>query len=447
MECKKRAQEFPLWLRETTGPNWRWDRRHQRFLYRHLHRVTTGRSRRLMIFMPPRHGKSETVTVRYTAWRIERERTLKVILGCYNQRLANRFSRNIRRIAEERIPLAKDRRAADEWETPEGGGVRAAGVGAGVTGFGASLIVIDDPVKSRAQAESVIYRDNVWDWFNDDLYTRLEPNGAIILIQTRWHEDDLAGRLLKRMAEGGEKWDVVRLPAIAEDNDPLRRKPGTALWPGRFSLADLERIRAQQGSHSFGSLYQQNPVPREGGIFKRGWFTRFVDRPPKHLRWVRGYDLAVSTKTSADHTASFLCGLDERTGELYIADGFRGQIEYPAQRRFVLERLKAEPHVLHSIESSLHGKALLQDLRTDRRTAGKSLCGVDVDADKLTRALGWAALAEEGKVVLVRGGWNEEFIDEACSFPHGRHDDQVDAVSLAWRMIRKGRKRGIVAFD
>src|SRR6476660_8120859 len=188
--------DFPAWLRRSEKLM-SWDFPHQRFLYEALQRITDRESSRLIITMPPRHGKSETVTIRYTAWRIYREPSLSVILGCYNQRLANRFSRRIRRIAQEqKIMLAKDGKAVDEWETKAGGGVKAVGVGAGITGFGGQLVVIDDPVKSSAQADSRVYRENTWDWFRDDIYTRLEPNAAVVLIQTRWHEDDLAGRLI-----------------------------------------------------------------------------------------------------------------------------------------------------------------------------------------------------------------------------------------------------------
>ena len=206
--------DFSNWI-HSTAPNWTWDWQHQLYLYDKLAMVTTGEMKRLMIFMPPRHSKSETVTVRYTAWRMLREPGSNIILGSYNQRLANRFSRKVRRIVGSGIPLSKERKAADEWETLDGGSLCAVGVGAGVTGYGANLVVIDDPVKNRSEAESKAYRENTWDWFNDDIYTRLEPNAAVILIQTRWHEDDLAGRLLNESKNGGEQWEVTSLPAIA----------------------------------------------------------------------------------------------------------------------------------------------------------------------------------------------------------------------------------------
>lgn len=388
-----------------------------------------------MIFMPPRHGKSELVTVRYLAWRLERDPTMNIILGSYNQKLANRFSRRIRRMTEQRVPLAKDARAVDEWETAAGGGVKAVGVGAGITGFGGRLVVIDDPIKSRAQAESAVRRSNAWEWFTDDILTRLEPGGSIVIIQTRWHEDDLAGRILRKADDLGDDWDVVSLPAFAEKGDALRRKIGEPLWKKRFDTDSLERTRRMLGTYSFSALYQQSPVPREGGIFKRNWFDGCViESAPKGLRWFRGYDLAVSTRTTADYTASFRVALD-REGVLYIADGFRGRIEFPDQRRYILERIETEKNTVHGIESALHGAGFVQELRQHRRLSDRAFRAVRVANDKVTRALTWAPRAEAGKVRLIRGAWIDDFLDEVASFPNCAHDDQVDAVSLAVHMI------------
>ncbi len=491
---------FRDWI-NGTAPGWIWNWKHQVYLYDKLDMITNGETKRLMIFMPPRHSKSETVTIRYTGWRILRDPKQNVIIGSYNQRLANRFSRKIRRLVGDEIALSKERKAVDEWETLDGGGLCAVGVGAGVTGYGANLIVIDDPVKNRAEAESKSYRENTWDWFNDDIFTRLEPNASIILIQTRWHEDDLAGRLLNEMKIGGEQWEIVSLPALAQGNctaetqsrrgrntsggewasisvrscdfvekngsmnlheatlnnrsdnplrlgvsavesssDPLGREPGEALCPDRYDIAAIRRIEKKLGSYSFAALYQQNPVPADGGIFKRAWFTRIVESAPEGLRWHRGYDLAVSTKTTADYTASFRCAVD-REGNIYIADGFRARIEYPEQRRYVIERMRDEKDTVHCVESALHGQALVQDIHRETKLFRVVLSAIRCDTDKLTRALPWAAKAEAGKVILVRGPWIEEFIEEVCSFPSAAHDDQVDAVSLAFQMLSKRKHR------
>lgn len=436
------ALDFPAWLPSVT-PQWTWDWLHQLYIYSALQKVTDGVTKRLMIFMPPRHSKTETVTVRYAAYRLEQDPGMHIILGCYNQKIANKFSRKTLRIARNRIALAKDRKAVEEWETAIGGGFRAVGVGAGITGFGGNLIMIDDPVKNREEAESEAYREKVWDWFYDDLYTRLEPNAAMILTMTRWHDDDLAGRLLNEMAEGGEKWDVISLPALAEENDPLGRKQGQPLCPERYNLDDLERIRGGMSAYSFAALYQQRPVPIEGALFKRDWFKdKVVDSAPPKLQWARGYDLAVSQKTSADYTASFRCAFD-KSGNLYIADGFRKRIEFPEQQRFVVKRMVQEKNTRHGVEKALHGEALVQSLRRVPAVRGIPLKAIKVDTDKFTRALGWANLAEEGRVFLVRGGWNDAFLDEACRFTGkgDTHDDQVDAVSIAVGMLSKKKAK------
>lgn len=434
------ALNFPEWLPSVT-PSWTWDWRHQLYLYAALQRVTDGTTKRLMIFMPPRHSKSETVTVRYAAYRMESDPKMNVILGSYNQKLANRFSRKVKRIVQSRIALSRERKAVEEWETLAGGGLRAVGVGGGITGFGGNLILIDDPVKSREEAESEAYRDKCWDWFNDDLYTRLEPNAAMVLTMTRWHDDDLAGRLIKEMDDGGEQWEVVSLPALAEENDPLGRKQGEALCPERYDRESLEKRRVKLGAYSFAALFQQRPVPVEGALFKRDWFKdRIVDQAPSGLRWARGYDLAVSQKTSADFTASFRCAFDKQ-GVLYIADGFRRRLEYPEQKRYVIQRMVSEANTQHGIEKALHGEALVQDLRRVPAIRHVAFKAVKVDTDKFTRALSWANLAEEGKIRLVRGPWIDAFLDEACRFTGkgDTHDDQVDAVSVAVGMLSKKR--------
>jgi predicted phage terminase large subunit-like protein len=246
--------------------------------------------------------------------------------------------------------------------------------------------------------------------------------------------------------------------------DPLDRRPGEALCPDRFTREDLLRIKRRLGSYSFSALYQQRPTPPEGGLFKRAWFKRIVDTPPQGLRWVRAYDLAVSTSTNADYTASFRCALDKQTGDLYIADGFRKRIEFPEQRRFIVDRIRNEPDTEHGIEQALHGQAFIQELRREHKLFGRSFRGIRVTADKFTRALSWANLAEEGKVVLVRrnsingsvvndsvhlaGGsyypnWIDEFLDEICTFPNSAHDDQIDAVSLCVQMLERRKSIAI----
>jgi predicted phage terminase large subunit-like protein len=441
--------DFPDWL-PRVSPKLTWNWRHQLYLYEALARVTRGEVKRMIICMPPRHTKSETVTVRYSAYRLEREPSMRVIIGAYNQRLANKFSRKIRRIVEPRLNLSVDCKKIDEWETPQGGGLLAAGVGSGLTGHGGDLIIIDDPVKSREEAESESYRERCWDWYTDDVSTRLEPGAAVILIQTRWHEDDLAGRLLQAARKGGEQWEVVTLAALAETDDPLGRAEGEALCPERYPREELQGIQARLGARSFAALYQQRPVPAEGGLFKNDWFKRTVElsEVPVGLKWARYYDLAASQKQSADFTASAACAFD-KDGTLYIRDVQRGRIEYPEARKLMVKTMCLENlayKITFGIEEALHGLAAIQDLRREPLLRGIAFRGVRVDKDKKSRALAWATRAEAGKVVLVRGAWINEFMQEVSSFPYGKHDDQVDAVSGAVQMLASGRSRKLVAW-
>lgn len=391
-----------------------------------------------MIFEPPRHGKSEQNTVRYPIWRLEHNPEMHVIIGAYNQTLANKFSRKARRLAVERLEVSSDRAAVEEWETMQGGGLRAVGVGGGITGQGGNLILIDDPVKSREEAESDSYRERVWDWYKDDLYTRLEPDGAIILTMTRWHEDDLAGRLMLEAQNGGEQWEVLNLPALAEANDPLDRKLGEALCPERYDVEALENIRMVQGIRSFTALYQGKPQPDEGALFKRQWFG-IVEQAPEGLKWARYWDLAASVKTSADFTASADVGM-ATDGTIYIRNMIRGRWEWPDAKRIMIQTMLAGNGTRHGIEEAMHGLAAVQELRRDPTLANTHIRGIHVDKDKLARALPWAARAEAGKIKLVQGSWINEFLNEVCAFPNGTHDDQVDTVSGGVQMIAAPRR-------
>lgn len=421
---------FDAWLPIVT-PYWTWSWPYLRLIQSQLDQVTTGNIRKLMLFMPPRHGKSELTTVRYPVWRLECEPTLRVIVGAYNQTLAEKFSRKARRIALQRIALSQDRTAVEDWETTRGGGLRAVGVGGGITGQGGDLIIIDDPVKSREEANSPTYRERVWDWYTQDLYTRLEPGGSMILIMTRWHEDDLAGRILA--SEDGPQWSVVSLPALAEASDPLGRALGEALCPDRFTAADLAKIRTVLGTWAYTALYQQRPLPAEGGMFKHPWFEIVAGIPAMAER-IRYWDKGGSAGRG-DYTAGVKMART-REGIYFIEDVVRGQ--WSALEREKIIRQTAELDGLAvpvwvEQEGGSGGKESAEN--SVRYLAGFRARAETAKSDKITRADAFSAQCEAGNVKLVRGEWNAAYLAEITSFPHGTHDDQVDASSGAFNKL------------
>jgi len=429
------GQEFGAWLPRAT-PGYRWDWPHLRLVQEHLAAVADGRCRRLMVFMPPRHGKTELVTIRYPVWRLKQNPGCRVILGAYNQTLANKFSRKARRLAVTEVGLSKERAAVEDWETAPGGGMRAVGVGAGITGSGGDLILIDDPVKSREEANSPAYRERVWDWYTDDLYTRLEPGGAIVLIMTRWHTDDLAGRILA--SEDAGNWTVVNLPAEAEAGDALGRAPGAALCPERFDLARLAEIKTVLGSWAYAALYQQRPAPAEGGMFKREWFA-IVDALPAGCTFVRWWDKAATAK-GGDYSAGVLLAR-AADGRFYVADVQRGQWSSDERNRVMaqtaaldaMRRQGSSLEIWMEQEPGSSGKESA-DLSISQ-LAGHAVWAETSSGSKEVRAQPLAAQCEAGNVRLLRGAWNAAYIDELTSFPFGANDDQVDASSGAFNKL------------
>lgn len=405
----------------------------------------------LIISMPPRHGKTVTVSKLFPAWFLAEHPEMRVILASYGMTLAQKNSRYARNTIQSigfrdiypYISLAQDSKAVDAWDlSGHAGGMDAVGVGAGVTGKGGHLIIVDDPVKSREEAESETYRDKTWDWFTDDLYSRREPGAAIVVIMTRWHQDDLVGRLLKAEPD---KWTVLSLPAIAEDNDGMGRQAGAALWPDRFPIDVLRDIERTMGGYSWSALYQQRPVPAEGGIFKRAWF-HMVDSLPRMVHTVRYWDLAMSEKTTADYTVGVKIGQGE-DGHYYVMDVTRFQKEWgdvvPEIARVCMED---GGNVIVGIEEAGFMSRAVQELNADPRLHGYALFGYPVDKDKVTRALPFAARLSAGNVSVLNTHWTNDYLDEMCSFPNGTNDDQVDASSGAWAMIGSSSVAGALNY-
>ncbi len=410
---------------EYTNPAYRRAIHHELIADR-LEAVERGEIDRLMIFMPPRHGKSELASKRFPAWCLGRNPSRQLIAASYNSDLANDFGRNVRNIvgSEEfgevfpNVSLAPDSQAANRMNTNHGGAYVAAGVGTAITGRGADIALIDDPFKDREEADSERRRELVWDWYRSTLYTRLMPGAAIVIIATRWHEDDLAGRLLDSQPE---QWDVLDLPAI---NDA-----GEALWPEWYDLEALERIRASIGQREWSALYQQQPQPDEGTFFQRDWFKFWSVLP--NVRIYGTSDYAV-TDGGGDWTVHRVWGIDQ-ADNIYRIDGWRGQTpadQWIDAKLDLIEKYK--PHAWFG-EAGVIQKAV-EPMLLRRMRERKVRCRMEwVPSihDKATRARGFQARASMGNVYFEPTADLSEFL----VFPAGKHDDEVDCASLIGRML------------
>jgi predicted phage terminase large subunit-like protein len=419
------AKQSLLGFTEYTNPLYTRAQHHAQIAAK-LEAVECGEIDRLMIFMPPRHGKSELASKRFPAWCLGRNPTRQIIAASYNSDLANDFGRNVRNLVAEPefgqvfpgVSLASDSQAANRMNTNLGGAYVAAGVGTAVTGRGAHIALIDDPFKDREEADSERRRDVVWDWYRSTLYTRLMPGGAIVLIQTRWHEDDLAGRLLEQ--EAGQ-WDVLELPAI--------NKAGEALWPAWYDVDALARIKATIGPREWSALYQQQPQPDEGTFFQRAWFTPWSKLPA--LRYYGTSDYAV-TDGGGDYTVHRIWGIDSK-GDVYRVDGYREQATSDKWIEAKLDLIAKYKPLAWFGEGGVIQKAIEPMLR--RRMRERNVhCRLEwlpSVADKPTRARSFQAMAATGRVFFEPGA----DLGEHLVFPAGKHDDDVDCSSLIGRAI------------
>jgi predicted phage terminase large subunit-like protein len=390
-----------------------------------LEAVERGEIDRLMIFMPPRHGKSELASKRFPAWCLGRNAHRQIIAASYNSDLASDFGRNVRNIVASpefnavfpEVTLAPDSQAANRMNTNKGGAYVAAGVGTAITGRGADIALIDDPFKDREEADSERRRDLVWDWYRSTLYTRLMPGGAIVLIQTRWHEDDLAGRLLEQ--EAGQ-WDVLELPALSE---------GQALWPAWYDVDALERIKATIGPREWSALYQQQPQPDEGTFFQRDWFKTWGKLPD--LRYYGTSDYAV-TDGGGDYTVHRIWGIDS-SGAIYRVDGWRGQTTSDVWIEEKLNLIAKYKPLAWFGEGGVIHKAIEPMLKRRMQERGVycRLEWMSSVSDKPTRARSFQAMAASGRVYFEPGADISEFL----VFPAGKHDDDVDTASMIGRAI------------
>ncbi len=396
---------------------------------------------RVCISMPPRHAKTTTI-LHALAWWLRSAPADTCGFFAYNAELAASKSRLARTLAiAAGVKLAPDSASLSEWRTVQGGGLLAGGVGGGLTGQGISgLLVVDDPIKNREEADSALVRQRVWEWFSEVAYTRLEGASALV-VATRWHADDLIGRL----AATGE-WEVINLPAIAEENDPIGRAPGDALWPERFPVDELESIKRQIGAWSFASLYEGRPRPRGSAVFGNPGRFDLPSWAPAGARVVIGADPAASEKTSADFSVGLVLAL-EGSGDRAIArvlDVWRGQVTIPAfaaELRRLSKKWWGAPIAVEAVGGF---KAVPQILRSVDPLL--RLQEVNVRGDKFQRAQAVAAAWNDGRVLVPTSArWADAFLEEIQAFTgvRDRQDDQVDALSHSWNALSGSAARAM----
>ena len=408
-----------------------------------VERVERGEIKRLMLFVPPRHSKSETISRLFTAYYLRKHPDQWVGLTSYSADLAYVLSKaSQENFVESGGVLDSRAGAVKHWQTSAGGGLWATGIGGPITGKGANLALIDDPLKNAEDASSEVIREKQKEWYNSTLYSRLEPGGAVIIIQTRWHGADISGWLLEQEIESPEHWHVVNLPAIAEEprllpdtctSEPDWRNVGEALCPERYPLHRLEQIRSQIGGYFFDALYQQRPSAKEGSHFKVGQL-QIEDAHPVLLRECRAWDLAASAG-KGDYTAGVRLGVDA-DGVWHIVDVRRGQWAPDERDNEMRQASQLDgPKVRIRLAQDPGQAGVDQSQRLTRMLAGFPVRSERVSGDKATRASGLASQINAGNVRLVKGAWNASFIEEFRQFPHGKNDDLVDATADAFNEL------------
>ena len=418
--------------------------------------VIAGKSPRLMLFLPPRAGKSVIASVNFPAWHLGNNPDHEIIACSYASDLAEAFSRKVRAKLREKeyqqvFPKTKldpSSQSAGAWLTTQGGGYVAAGVNGAITGKGAHILIIDDPVKNRIEAESETNQKNTKDWYTSTAYTRLAPGGGVLVILTRWHDMDLAGQLQEDEAKGGDAWEIVEYPAIALEDERFRKK-GEALHPERYDEKAFAQIRRAVGERDWWSLYQQKPVADDGEYFKRDKLLMFDDDDIRHqdLVFYQAWDFAIGKNERNDYSVGMCVGID-MYDNIYVVDAVRGKFagdEIVEQMLDFYERwqpdtvgaergqieMAIEPFMNKRIQERRLYAMHIQKLSTGRR-------------DKELRARSIQGRINQGKVFFRREAeFTKDLTNEMLRFPNGKHDDQVDA--LAWlgvmmdEFVAKGR--------
>jgi predicted phage terminase large subunit-like protein len=424
---------------------------HHKLLIEKLEAVERGDITRLMVFMPPGSAKSTYASVIFPVWFMGRKKRRNVIVATYASDLARKIGRRARSIVKQPVfsevfgfGLSNDSSAADEWALGNDNEFMGGGVLSGITGNRADLIVIDDPIKGRQEADSEVIRERTRAEFDDSIKTRGKPGYRIVLIQTRWHEDDLAGSILPEDYDGqsgpvlcrdGDVWEVLCLPAEAGVNDPLGRKPGEFLWPEWFTSDHWKTFKANPRTWS--ALYQQSPSPDDGTFFKKEYFTRYkLSDLPENMRYYGTSDYAV-TEDGGDYTVHRVWGVDAEGGMWLLPGGYKAQATPDKWVEAQLDLIKRHKPFAWFGESGVIQKAIEPTLkrRGRERGIGCRLEWLPSIVDKPTRARGAQSRAAMGMVYLPEGPEGDAILNEYVKFPAGKHDDDVDCLSLMGRAL------------
>lgn len=429
------ARKNLLAFTEYTTPLWRPGKIHREICFQ-LERVVKGEIDRLMLLCPPQHGKSQIASRRLGAYMLGIDPTEDIIAASATETLAEGFGRDLRNCITSReyrnvFPetiLAEDSQAKGRWNTKQGGSFYAVGVGGQLFGRG-GMAIIDDPFGSWGDAQSENQREKVWEWYQGTLYNRIRPGKPIILIQHRMHEDDLAGRLIDRQEKGGDKWEIVNLPALIDDPP----------WPERYDAEALTRIRDNSDPRQWSALYLQNPTPEEGTFFQRGWFRRHAAAAPANARQSRHIyitsDFAV-TEGGGDYTEHAVWGYGAN-GTLAQMDWWSGQATADVWIDKLLDLIEIWKPLCYFGEQGVIEKAVRPMLvrRMRERKISCRLEWIPSVRDKATRARAFQARASMGKVSLLNDDRGERVLSQLLTFPAGKHDDAVDVCSLMGLVI------------
>lgn len=415
---------------------------HHLLLIDALEKVARREIDRLMVFMPPGSAKSTYSSILFPAWYLANRPKENIISASHTTELAERFGRRVRNIVAEvgktiDVQLSEDNKAAGRWSTVGGAEYFAAGVGVGIAGFRADLAIVDDPLRSRQDADSELIRNRQWDWWVADLTTRLKPNAAVVLIQTRWHEDDLAGRLL--LAEP-DRWHVISLAMEALPGDPLGREVGDPLWPEWFT--DDMRATAKRDARTWNALYQQQPAPDDGDYFKSEYFRTYT-RLPKELVFYGASDYAV-TDGNGDFTEHGVFGVDA-DGNIYVVDWWRGQSSPDVWIEAKLDLMDQWKPVRWFSESGVIRRSIEPFLikRMRERKVFNAIEWISSISDKPTRARSIQGRMAMGMVYFPQGKeWANELQRQMLAFPAAKHDDGVDVMGLIGRGLDSMRNAG-----